>query len=230
MERTGQRGERFEGACPLCRAEQVFVAIPGADARRYYHCDACSLIFVDPRDYLSPQDQIARYRTHQNSIENAGYVAFLRRIVDPMLTHLDASMRGLDFGCGPGPTLSLLVEQQGIACANYDPYFAPIELQPPYDFIFATECFEHFTAPADDISRLQALLRCGGLLGIMTEQWTDLESFRRWYYTRDATHVSFFHARSFDHVCATYGFEQLPTEDNRAVILRKLELTPSGRG
>ncbi|MEX2114104.1 MAG: methyltransferase domain-containing protein, partial [Pirellulales bacterium] len=145
MKLAGQRERLFDGACSLCRAEQEFAVIAGSDTRRYYHCDACSLIFVDPRDYLSPPEQIARYRTHQNSIHSAGYVAFLRRIVDPMLPYLDTSMRGLDFGCGPGPTLSLLVERQGIACANYDPFFAPNELQPPYDFIFATECFEHFT-------------------------------------------------------------------------------------
>jgi hypothetical protein len=214
---------RFERACPLCRSGKSLAPTQGADARHYFHCAECFLVFVDPHEYLAPQEQVARYRTHRNGIQHPGYVAFLRRVVDPMIEYLDPTMRGLDFGCGPGPTISPMLEQYGICCANYDPFFAKSVLEPPYDFIFATECFEHFTSPGDEIQRLHTLLRTGGYLGIMTEQWTDLEAFRHWHYTRDTTHVSFFHSRTFDYVCATYGFERLPTNDRRVVILRKQE-------
>lgn len=211
----------FERACPLCQSGQSLTPTLGADARSYFHCAECWLIFVDSREHLSPTEQVAHYRTHQNGIDHPGYVAFLRRVVDPMIVHLDSTMRGLDFGCGPGPTIAPLLRRHGIACANYDPYFRSSVLEPPYDFIFATECFEHFASPGDEVGRLRAILRTGGYLGIMTELWTDLSAFRRWYYTRDATHVSFFHANTFDYICATHGFERLPTDDARVLILKK---------
>jgi hypothetical protein len=207
--------------CPLCGSRRSLVPVRGADARRYFLCDECRLIFVDAREHLSPQDQLARYRTHRNGIEHPGYVAFLRRIVDPMLEHLDGTMRGLDFGCGPGPTIAPILEQHGIFCANYDPLFADSALEPPYDFIFATECFEHFSSPGSEVRRLHALLRAGGCLGVMTEQWTDLPAFGRWCYTRDATHICFFHAKTFEYLCATFGFECVWTDGARALILKK---------
>jgi len=213
--------EEQERECPLCRSKGSLAPVQGADARRYLHCARCALIFVDPRDYLSRQEQVAHYRTHENGIHQPGYVAFLRRIIDPMLEHLDSTMRGLDFGCGPGPTIAPILAQHGIQCANYDPFFANSVLEPPYDFIFATECCEHFTSPGDEFQRLHALLRPGGHLGIMTELWTDLPTFGRWYYTRDATHVSFFHANTIAYLCDRYSFEQLPTSDARTVILKK---------
>ena len=35
----------------------------------------------------------------------------------------------------------------------------------------------------------------------MTEQWTDLSRFGRWYYTRDETHVFFYHHETFKLDC-----------------------------
>lgn len=193
----------------------------GADARGYHLCGNCALIFADPAHRLAPAAEKAYYATHENGIDNAGYVRFLGRVLEPMLPHLDGGMRGLDYGCGPGPTLSLLVRQQGIACDDYDPFFADRPLKPPYDFMFSTECFEHFHHPAAEIARIHALLKPGGLLGIMTERWTTPEAFARWHYTRDPTHVSFFHADSFDFLCARFGFTPVWMDESRVAILRK---------
>lgn len=136
-----------------------------------------------------------------------------------MLPYLNVTMRGLDYGCGPGPVLSQLVRKHGMVCEDYDPLFADRSLQPPYDFIFATECFEHFLNPDREIQRLRNLLRSGGLLGIMTECWTDVEQFGRWYYTKDPTHISFYHADTLDYICNQYGFALLWQKENRVFIL-----------
>ncbi|HUG93667.1 MAG TPA: class I SAM-dependent methyltransferase [Planctomycetaceae bacterium] len=207
--------------CPLCRVSGRTTAVVGADERRYHLCGACCLIFADPAHHLSPDRERAHYEMHENSIENQGYVRFLNRVVGPMLPHLDRGMRGLDYGCGPGPTLSLLLRRQGIACDDYDPLFADGPLRPPYDFVFSTECFEHFHDPATDIRRIHALLRPGGLLGIMTERWTTLAAFADWYYTRDPTHVSFYHATSFEVLCRRFGFTPVWSDGTRVVILRR---------
>ena len=209
-------------SCPLCLQIQTYDEVKGADSRRYFHCQACDLIFVDPAQHLSLEAERHYYAsTHQNSIEHAGYVSFLNRILEPMLPYLHPGMQGLDYGCGPGPTLSQLLRRQGIACADYDPIFVPEPLDPPYDFIFATECFEHFYWPHQEIGRICALLKPGGLLGVMTEQWTSLAQFSRWYYTTDPTHTSYFHAHSFDYLCREFGLELLWQANQRLFILRR---------
>jgi SAM-dependent methyltransferase len=207
--------------CPLCSVVGQTTDVRGADRRRFYLCSNCSLIFADPEHRLSPAEEKAFYLTHENSIENPGYVEFLNRVVQPMLLHLDSGMRGLDYGCGPGPTLSLLLQRRGIACDDYDPLFADRPLQPPYDFAFSTECFEHFHKPEIEIRRISSLLKPGGLLGIMTERWTTLEVFASWYYTRDPTHVCFYHERTLDFLCRRFGFTPVWMDGSRVAILRR---------
>lgn len=209
--------------CPLCleRDEQPAV-VEGADDCRYYLCRNCRLIFVDPEQLPSREEETARYLTHENSIENEGYVTFLNRLLRPMLPFLDPAMRGLDFGSGPGATLSELVRREGIACEDYDPLFNDRTLEPPYDFILSTECFEHFHRPHRDIARICSLLRPGGLLGVMTEQWSTLEQFARWYYTQDRTHTSFYHEATLRFLCQRFPLKILRMVDNRVVIFQKV--------
>jgi len=208
-------------ACPLCLTSASITDVRGADKRRYYLCSTCWLIFADPSHHLSPAEEKARYETHNNSIEDEGYVQFLNRVIQPMLPYLHSDMRGLDYGSGPGPTLSKLVRRQGIACEDYDPFFADRPIQPPYDFIFSTECFEHFKNPQAEIQRICDLLKPGGLLGIMTERWTTPEAFADWWYTRDPTHVSFYHANTFDFLCRRFGLRILWQDGSRAVIFQR---------
>lgn len=179
------------------------------------------LIFADPEQRCSGAEEKQRYETHENSIEQSGYVAFLERVLDPVLPNLRAGDRGLDYGCGPGPTLSALVRNKGIHCEDYDPFFFPTPPKPPYDFIFCTECFEHFHEPHRDITAISNLLSPGGWLGVMTERWTDLARFRHWYYTRDPTHTSFFHQHSMEHLAASHGLDITWMDRNRVVIFRK---------
>jgi len=193
--------------------------IRGADRRRYYLCDNCSLIFVDPEHHLSPEQEKAFYLNHENNIENAGYIDFLNRIVQPMLSFLTRGMRGLDYGCGPGPTLSLLLNQKGMRCDDYDPLFTDCALRTPYDFVFATECFEHFHRPGVELQRIGSLLKPRGWLGIMTERWTTPEEFANWYYTRDPTHVCFYHVNTLDYICKQYGYSSVWMDQSRVAIL-----------
>ncbi len=76
----------------------------------------------------------------------------------------------------------------------YDPFYAddPALLERRYDFITATEVIEHFRTPRAEFERLFALLKPGGLLGVMTKRVIDREAFARWHYKNDLTHISFF--------------------------------------
>jgi len=210
--------------CPLCHCDgSKYLTFQTRKKRRYWHCRSCDLIFVDAEALPTPEQEKDIYTFHQNSPEHSGYVEFLQRIIQPARPYLNPTMRGLDYGCGPGPTLSVLLERQGIRCHNYDPIFFPETPQSPYDFIFATECFEHFHSPATELARLSLLLQPQGYLFVMTELWHEQIDFRTWYYKTDPTHVSFYHLNSFDYICRQYGFQILNTYDTRVLLLQKIQ-------
>lgn len=207
-----------QGGCPLCGRRGPFETVDGADRRDYLLCEGCRLIFVPREQHLSRADEKARYETHRNSIEDEGYCRFLRQLLDPIRGYLEPGMRGLDYGCGPGPTLSLLAAQAGLDCADYDPLFFDVEPDPPYDFILSTECLEHFRSPKDELARIVGMLRPTGYLGVMTELWQSRQAFRDWYYTRDPTHIAFYHRESMDWIAWEFGLELLWTDQRRCFV------------
>lgn len=208
--------------CPLCKSTNLKPVHPPHDRRYYYHCSDCSLIFTDPKFFLSPEESRLRYLNHQNSIQQKGYVDFLNQAILPALSLLNAEMQGLDYGCGPGPTLSLLLKNRGFSCDNYDPVFFGQFKKERYDFIFSTECFEHFLEPAVDLQKITDLLINEGLLIVMTSQWKNQDHFEKWYYKNDPTHVSFYHSRTFHTICSLFHYELLYNDGERVVILKKV--------
>ncbi|KFZ37437.1 hypothetical protein HR45_10485 [Shewanella mangrovi] len=207
--------------CPLCGDTQEKQLVATRVKRDYYHCSHCQLIFMAPKCHLSLAEEQAYYATHENNPEDVGYLKFLSRLATPMRQYLRAGMQGLDFGCGPGPAMPTLFAEQQVSCDNYDPYFFPIPLKHQYDFIVCSECFEHFHQPATELQQLASLLPKDGLLGVMTDSWLSFEHFYDWHYTRDPTHVSFFHRQTYDWICQQYGFELLEWQAPRVAILRK---------
>jgi hypothetical protein len=207
--------------CPLCMTCHEKQNITGADQRNYYLCGQCSLIFVDPSHHLSVEDEKQHYVTHENHIGNEGYVRFLNQVLEPALPLLNHPMRALDYGCGPGPTLSQLLRAHRITCDNYDPFFTRTSVHPPYEIIFATECFEHFFYPEKEMQQIYGWLKPGGLLGIMTERWSTIEHFKSWYYTKDPTHVCFYHEKTFDYLCRRYGLVRIWQDARRVSIFRR---------
>lgn len=208
--------------CPLCHDDaSKSLVYQTRKKRRYWQCSSCELIFVDPSSLPTVDFEKSVYQHHENSPSHAGYVAFLQRIIAPALAYLHADMRGLDFGCGPGPTLSILLEREGIACANYDPLFFPDKPNGVYDFIFATECFEHFHQPSRELSQLYSLLAINSYLFVMTDLYDDSIDFRTWYYKCDPTHVSFYKRRSIKYICQQYGFRLLELRDERIILLQR---------
>jgi len=163
----------------------------------------------------------ARYKAHQNGPQDDGYVQFLNQAISPALPCLNKSMRGLDYGCGPTPTLSGLLEAQGLHCENYDPYFCPAFPACQFDFIFATEVVEHFFNSGEEFKRISGLLKPGGILTVMTEAWVSVQEFAEWHYAKDITHVSFYHASTIAFISARYGFEILNKDTPRVTVLRK---------
>lgn len=185
-------------ACPLCHA--VASLAYHHDARREYRqCRVCALVFVPPAQRLGSEEERAVYDQHQNSPADPGYRRFLGRLFEPLRERLGPGAAGLDFGAGPGPTLSVMFEEAGHPMAIYDPFYAPDAsvFARDYDFITATEVVEHLFAPGAELERLASRLRPGGWLGLMTKRVTSQEAFRRWHYILDPTHVCFFSEDTF---------------------------------
>ena len=141
----------------------------------------------------------AEYDLHRNDPHSPGYRRFLSRLFDPMAARIKACSRGLDFGCGPGPALSMMFEDAGHPMARFDPFYAPDPsvLTRPYEFITASEVVEHLRSPADELSRLWKLLPVGGHLGLMTKLVKSHEAFKKWHYIQDPTHVCFYSRPTF---------------------------------
>jgi hypothetical protein len=193
--------------CPLCHSATVS---PFAEAhgRRFHRCPACGLVFVDPAQWPSAAEERAHYGTHENDPSDPGYRGFLSRLADPLAERLPAGAEGLDYGSGPGPTLSLMLAERGFAMRIFDPFFAPdpTALERRYDFITATEVAEHFFRPREEFDRLDGLLRPGGWLGVMTEVLREDRDFATWRYVRDPTHVCFYAPETIDWIARHYGW------------------------
>ena len=210
--------------CPLCHSQGA--GLFHQDKRRqYFRCGHCALVFADPAARLSPEDEKAHYDLHENNPEDAGYRRFLSRLADPLQERLGRSkLNGLDFGSGPGPTLSLMFVEQGHDMAIYDPYFAPepAVLATQYDFVTCTEAIEHFYTPAKEWGLLLGMVKPGGWLGLMTKLATDADAFSRWHYKNDPTHVSFFSRDTFKFLAERDGLE-VEFVGNDVILLRKTE-------
>jgi hypothetical protein len=173
----------------------------------YYHCRQCRMIFADPGSHLDWPAQKRVYDRHENDPGDPRYRQFLSRLATPLLARLTPGMRGLDYGCGPGPTLSVMLRQAGMHVEDYDLIYRPNEelLRRRYDFVTCSETAEHFTDPAGEWQRLVNLLEPGGWLGVMTKLLISPERFMAWHYKNDPTHVSFYGRDSFRWIAGRHG-------------------------
>lgn len=192
-------------ACPLCTSSALYAI--ECRQRRYYRCESCALVHLEPAQRLSEAGEKAVYDDHENTVDDPGYRRFLLRPFGEVLKRKPAPARGLDFGCGPGPALVAMAEEANYTMAQYDKYYCPDEavLGVEYDFITSTEVVEHLADPLPILERLWSLLAPGGLLVLQTKRVLDDERFRAWHYRNDPTHITFFAQQSFDWLGQHWG-------------------------
>ncbi len=185
-------------------------------------CRSCEARFLVPDQRPGPQEERAHYLLHENDPDDRGYRKFLSRLAEPLLAKLNVECQGLDYGCGPGPALAAVLREAGHDMALYDPYFHsdPESLAQKYDFITCSETAEHFHNPADEFDSLNAMLRPGGWLGVMTCFQTDDALFANWHYRKDPTHVVFYREATFEVIAAQRGWScEIPAKD--VVLMQK---------
>jgi hypothetical protein len=200
-----------------------------SDKRLFLLCSVCSCVFLDSRHLLGPSEERARYEQHRNA-PTPEYESFLNRLVDPLGAMAPAGTKeGLDYGCGPVPVLSALLEKKGVKMAHYDPFFFPEPelLDKQYSVIACSEAAEHFHRPRQEFDRLNRLMKPGSVLGVMTQMRAQWDGFFDWYYPRDPTHVTFYSPRTMRWIASQYGW--VPTFlPHSVVIFRKEPSSASG--
>lgn len=210
-------------SCPLCG--NVHTAFYHEDKiRRYLQCINCGLVFVPAEFHLSESEEKTIYDLHENDANDEGYQTFLRRLADPLIARLPPSSKGLDFGCGPGPALHLLLERAGHSVRLYDKFYARDEavLAQRYHFITATEVVEHLSEPRDVLALLWKQLLPDGLLALMTKRVSSVEAFQRWHYKNDPTHIIFFSETTFRWLAKSWQADvEFPAAD--VVIFHKCD-------
>jgi hypothetical protein len=184
--------------CKLCGENAKTIDNPENPA--YYHCPDCDLIFISEKCFVNCEYELHRYKQHNNSIENRGYVDFLAGFLKAAeIDKMGKVENALDFGCGPEPVLQVLLNDMGIHTDIYDPYFFPVKIyiDKQYNLITSTEVFEHLKNPLETLTLLESLLAENGVLAVKTLFHTTCDDFKSWWYRRDSTHICFYSPRTF---------------------------------
>ena len=192
--------------CPLCNHNSTNLTLKG-DAREYWSCEKCCLIFVPPEFFIPKKKEIERYLEHNNTLDNEGYVRMFQEKINTINKICSGINTVLDYGCGYEPVLKILLEREGYKTHGYDLNFFPNEdLKKKYDLIISTETFEHIKNPGEELACLISQIPSKGYLAIMTRFYPSrngnlcLESFSQWYYKRDPTHIAFYSHKTFSWV------------------------------
>jgi hypothetical protein len=193
--------------CPLCAGAARALHEDAARGWRYAACGGCGLAFRWDGTAPSGAAERKHYELHQNRPE-PGYEAFLRPAAEALAARCPRGSEGLDYGCGPGPVLALMLGERGLKTSLYDKHFAPspLALERRYAFVACTETAEHFARPAEEFERLAGLLEPGGWLAVLTKLRVPDEDFARWHYRQDPTHVSFYAERTLEWLAGRHGW------------------------
>jgi len=192
-------------SCCLCQSTDLSPYFSNKGGK-YLKCNECDLVFVTNDYHLSIDQEKSRYDLHQNNPQDQNYRAFLSKLADPVLGYLKPNSNGLDFGCGPGPTLSLLFEEKEHQVTLFDKFYVnnPSVFNTQYDFITATEVVEHLENPGNELARLFSMLNKDGVLAVMTQLLHKDIDFSSWYYKDDPTHICFFSKKTFEYLAKKY--------------------------
>jgi hypothetical protein len=216
-------------ACPLCRSQTVR-DFASAHGRSYGECPVCRLIYLAPAHRLDRDAERAEYAMHRNDPADPRYREFLSQVTVPLTGTVSKGAKGLDYGSGPGPTLSVMLQGQGLPVEIYDPFFAPDPwvLERSYDFITCTETAEHFFEPGHEFDRLHGMLKPDGLLALMTEVYVGRPEFAHWRYARERSHVSFYRPETMEWLAGRYGW--VVESPSRNVFFFSRRLKSAARG
>lgn len=188
---TGLRGEYFE--CKQCRLLQS------------YHLDSLSPAELDnvydSSRWAEDPDPGAAWRL----AHVARKLEILKRL--GMLPRSPTGRNVLDFGSGSGFIVAYVAHRFGGRVAGYEPYVAPsfaserilrdwesVVDQGPYNLVIASEVFEHFTRPREQIEAIRDVLADPAALFLTTGRYIPGTHGIDWSYLapHSGHHVAFY--------------------------------------
>lgn len=212
--------------CPLCvyEADYFLTYKTKTGSRNYYLCNNCASIHLDKNELLSFHEEEQRYAMHNNNVEDVRYQQFVSPISNQIIQEQNKNASGLDYGCGPGPVITHVLEEKGFSNIKlYDPYFFnnPKLLDSTYQFIICCEVIEHFSNPKKEFKLIKNLLNTGGKFYGKTEllhEGLDAEGFQKWWYKNDPTHCFFYSKKTLRYIAKTFQFSNLEIRDKFFVL------------
>jgi hypothetical protein len=212
------------GKCKVCNTETTRIE----DVKKslfYYRCMGCGFVYLEDSHRVDAKEEKCKYDQHNNSLENEGYVQMFEDFIDLSIApYLKNIKKVLDFGSGPEPVFSKLLERRGLEVEIYDLYYAPQKVYEgkSYDLITSTEVFEHLSKPLETLALLVEHLNTNGYLVLMTKfPPKEDKAFLAWWYRRDPTHISFFTPKSFEVMAEKVGLKVLKTINENIVVFQK---------
>ena len=213
--------------CPICNSDIEVLSSTmtelkiGTEQDRFGRCTLCGTISVNPKYYLSTNEEVLRYGKHDNSLKNSNYCDYLlsvynsfntRQIIEPIL----------DFGCGENAVLTELLRQNGIDIDGFDPNYENFILKDRmYNTILSIEAVEHFREPMVSFTIMNNLLNSGGDIFIRTELLESVPYFSAWWYKNDPTHIVFYSRTSFEFISDYFSWEIVSFDNKNRIHLRK---------
>jgi len=211
--------------CRLCNSE-IKDHRTDKQGKKYLLCNKCELIQLDNKYYMSAESEKKRYKLHENSSDNKGYLSYLNHIIENSITpFLKPGNSLFDFGCGPEKTWANLLKGRGYNVSTYDPYFDNNKdwLNNNFDAITSIEVFEHLMYPKKELNNISSCQETGSFLIIRTMLHNNYwEDFINWWYKDDPTHVSFYSTASVDYICRTWNYKLIQIINNCEIVLQKL--------
>ncbi len=207
--------------CPVCTSANPRHLLTVA-GRVYWRCRHCRASFLDPAQRPTRREERAEYDRHQNSVDDPGYRRFLQPAAEAVGQRVRVGATVLDYGCGPGPALGMMLRERGYRVRLYDPLYRPDPsfLDQRFEAITCTETAEHFHDPAAEFERLHDLLKPSGWLVVMTRFQTNDNRFADWHYRRDPTHVVFYRPQTFTVLGQRFGWRVATRRPNLVLIQR----------
>ena len=210
-----------QSTCPLCSSKHNSL-FHKDHLRKYLQCLKCDFVFVPSQYHLSEPEERKRYDTHNNNPDDPRYRQFLSQLTEPLNEIISSDSYGLDFGCGPGPTLSLMMQEKGHQMDLYDKFYARNQsvFKKSFDFITLTEVLEHLSDPVFELERLASILKSKGILAVMTQTLTKDIDFDSWYYKNDPSHIGFYNDKSLMGLASLLELEITQFSD-RVIFFKK---------
>jgi len=211
--------------CKICGKETVLV-YDKQFAINYYRCENCEFLFMDDDALISFDEERAVYDTHENSIENQGYVDMFKNFLDKCVLPFKQKGRLLDYGSGPEPVLIQVINRDyKFETDHYDLHYSPDKVYEGqlYDVIVSTEVVEHIGDPLPVFKLIAKHLKPGGIFAFMTlYHLNNDEHFSDWWYRRDETHISFFTLKTLEYISKECDCEVIYSDHKRLTTFRKL--------